>query len=72
MNKRGVNSGVSRVTETDAGHGMLLGSPVSKMATRKKEIYISVCLLFSIFFFSSPNTHFLYKKPKQWLQPGVS
>ena len=34
MNKLGVNSGVSWVTETDAGHGILLRSPISKMAAK--------------------------------------
>jgi hypothetical protein len=44
MNKWGVNSGVSGVTETDAGHDMLLRLPISKMAAKfqnghqKKEI----------------------------------
>jgi len=34
MNKWGVNLGVFGVTETDAGHGMLLRSPFSKMAAK--------------------------------------
>ena len=34
MNKWGVKLGVFGVTETDAGHGMLLRSPFSKMAAK--------------------------------------
>ena len=34
INKWGVNSGVSGVTEIDAGHGILLRSPISKMAAK--------------------------------------
>ena len=43
INKWGVNSGVSGVTETDAGYGMLLGSSFSKMAAKKGYfLYLTV------------------------------
>ena len=37
MNKWGVNSGVSWVTEIHAGHGILLRVPISKMAANIRE-----------------------------------